>query len=98
MPIRKLDLKTQKEKDKRSSQKQVREVPEKKPSKDIFATNTERTAKRGQGRPKGDPAVTRSLRIKEDINNRLVREQKLTGLSYNEIANRAFDAYLSDIK
>ena len=58
------------------------------------ASNAGKKAKRGQGRPKGDPVVTRSLRIKEDINDRLVKEQEITGLSYNELANRAFDAYL----
>ena len=51
-------------------------------------------ATRSQGRPKGTPAVTRSLRIRTDVNDRLVKEQARTGLSYNELANRAFDAYL----
>lgn len=52
------------------------------------------STKRKQGRPKGDPAVMRSLRIRKDINDRLIRQQELTGLSYNELANRAFDEYL----
>lgn len=50
--------------------------------------------KNGQGRPKGEPAVTRSLRIRADINERLVQEHERTGIPYNELANKAFDAYL----
>ena len=85
----KLDLGSQREKDKahpapRERKAQAKEQPP--VPKD--------TSSRPQGRPKGNPAVTRSLRIRTDINARLVEEQARTGLSFNELANRAFDAYL----
>lgn len=51
--------------------------------------------KKGQGRPKGDPAVTRSLRIRADINDRLVQEHENTRLSYNELVNMALEAYFN---
>jgi hypothetical protein len=54
--------------------------------------------KKGQGRPKGAPAVTRSLRIRADINERLVQEHERTRLSYNELVNMALDTYLNNIK
>ncbi|MBR3142024.1 MAG: hypothetical protein IKF09_02620 [Clostridiales bacterium] len=64
------------------------------PAPTSSAATSSSSKKRKQGRPKGDPAVMRSLRIRKDINDRLIRQQELTGLSYNELANRAFDEYL----
>lgn len=99
MPIN-LDLKSQKEKDKAApqSQKKAADLPEK---KEAASAKTKQTAKksassvkRGQGRPKGDPVVTRSLRIKEDIDQRFVARHEATKMSYNDMVNEALDAYL----
>ena len=56
---------------------------------------TASSKKKGQGRPKGEPAVTRSLRIRADINDRLVQEHENTRLSYNELVNMALEAYFN---
>ena len=84
MPV-KLDLKTQMEEERQgkkaaSSQKTTR-------------PNTPK-AKTKQGRPKEAPCVTRSLRIKQDLNEKLVAMHNSTKLSYNELVNRALSEYL----
>lgn len=85
----KLDLGSQREKDKaHPSQKD----PDPAKKKNIAHANA---APRSQGRPKGDPAVTRSLRIRTDVNDLLVKEHQQSGLSYNEIVNRAIISYLN---
>ena len=77
-----LDLKKQNEADKVAGKQQG--------SKE----KTSAPAVKGYGRPKGAPAVTRSIRIKTDINARLIKAQEETGASYNELVNRALDSYL----
>lgn len=90
MPV-KLDLRKQTKVDEEVRRESATEPS----SKPVARKNTAGRAKsRGQGRPKGAPAVTRSLRIRADINERLVKEQERTGLSFNELANRAFAEYL----
>ena len=49
-----------------------------------------------KGRPKGEDCVTRSLRIREDLNELLIIAHNETKLSYNELVNRALDAYLPE--
>lgn len=46
------------------------------------------------GRPKGEECVTRSLRIKSDINDLLVKMHEETRMSYNAIVNKALSEYL----
>ncbi|MBQ6501547.1 MAG: hypothetical protein IJI87_09270 [Mogibacterium sp.] len=85
----KLDLGNQREKDK------ARPPQKKKTATAVKHTAASKdTIRRSQGRPKGSPAVTRSLRIRTDINELLVQEHQQTGLSFNELANRAFAEYL----
>ena len=81
MAINKLGLKEQRKQDKAAEQTKP-------------APQTSAPTVKGNGRPKGAPAVTRSLRIKTDINARLIRAQEETGASYNELVNRALDSYL----
>lgn len=47
-----------------------------------------------QGRPKGAETVARSVRVRKDINDRLVAKQVATHMPYNEIVNLALDSYL----
>ena len=89
MPV-KLDLRKQTKLDEEIRQ----DAPTEASTKKVSRKQTNVRAKKGQGRPKGEPAVTRSLRIKESINDKLVEEQARTGLSFNELANRAFAEYL----
>lgn len=101
MPV-KLDLPAQTKKDKekvgaaetpRAEKKTVSSKASSSTSKPK-ANNAGKKVKRGQGRPKGEPSVTRSLRIREDINSRLIARHDRTKMSFNDLVNEALDAYL----
>lgn len=92
MPIS-LDIKGQRKED-NAAKATNKTVINKSTVEQTHSQATPLPARSRQGRPKGEPAVTRSLRIRADINERLVKEHERTHISYNELVNLALDAFL----
>ena len=85
MPI-KLELKEQIQKDLLADSMQEKAQTPKK----VKSTNNKK-----MGRPKGVNCISRTLRVPEELNNRLVKYHEESQLSYHDIINNALREYLT---